>query len=70
MITFDEFKSLFRKMESDPRVEMSPKREFSDYDIAVLWAVSKIGEKNGYPCEMTIDEIWNELPEQFRKDET
>lgn len=44
-------------------------KPLTDYDLAVQWAVGRIGEKKGYPCYVTAEEIWQELPEQFREEE-
>lgn len=41
--------------------EVKASKELTDYDLAVQFAIGKIGERKGYPCNITIDEIGNEI---------
>ena len=65
MVTFEEFRRNVRDAEAEGIFKTSV--PLTDYDLAVQWAISKVGEKKGgYPCEMTAEEIYAELPEQFK----
>ena len=59
MITFEEFKEEIRAGELSGEIETP--EPITDYDLAVLWAVGTVGDKKGYPCEITPREIWDEL---------
>ena len=56
----------FKNFISDIRLgvaigEIKITKELSDFDLAVTFAVGKIGERKGYPCNVTLDEIENEI---------
>ena len=58
-MTFEEFKNIIRKGETDGEIKTS--KPLTDYDLAVQWAIGKIGERKGYPCDITLNEIWEEM---------
>ena len=60
-MSFDEFVRIVRNGIATGEVKVS--KELSDFDLAVNFAVGRIGEKRGYPCEMTIEEIGTEISE-------
>ena len=56
---FEEFKDIIRKAEANGEIQTS--KPLTDLDLAVQWAMGQIGERKGYPCDITIDEMWQEL---------
>lgn len=36
-------------------------KEMTDFDLAVQYAIGKIGEKRGYPCDVTPEEIQEQI---------
>lgn len=58
-MTFEEFKNIIRKGEANGEIKTS--KTLTDYDLAVQWAMGKIGERKGYPCDITLNEIWEEM---------
>jgi len=65
MTSFEKFRKNVREAEADGIFTTS--KPMTDYDLAVQWAVSKVAEKKGgYPCEVTAEEIYAELPIQFK----
>ena len=65
MTKFEEFKRNVRQAEAIGIVRFS--KPMTDFDLAVQWAVTKVGKKKGgYPCDMTADEIYAEMPEEFK----
>ena len=62
IMTFDEFVKIVRDGEAKGEIETPI--ELSDDDLAVRYAIGIIGERKGYPCEITIEEIDAEI-EQF-----
>lgn len=56
---FDEFVKTIRRGIADGEIKLS--QELTDLDLAVTFAVGKIGERKGYPCEITPDEIYSEI---------
>lgn len=70
-----EFKEFARNSrESIEKGEIRVSKELSDYDLAVQYAIGLIGEKHGYPYNVTIDEIETEIrkfaPELLREEDT
>lgn len=63
-MAFDEFKKIIRDAEAKSDIKTS--KLLTDEDLAIQWAISNIGERKGYPCEITPDEIWEELFELYR----
>lgn len=63
MMNFEEFKKIVRDGEKNGEIKTDVK--LTDVDIAVQWAIAKIGEKKGYPCDITVDEIWQEMRPLF-----
>lgn len=59
MISFEEFKDIVREGEASGEIKTSI--PLTDYDLAVQWAIGSIGERKGYPCEVTSEEIWQEM---------
>lgn len=41
--------------------EIKVSKPLTDYDLAVMYAVGQIGERKGYPCDTTAEEIYNEM---------
>lgn len=52
---FEDFLSQIRFAEKRGTIKTS--KPLSDFDLAVTFAVDKIGEIRGAPCNATIDEI-------------
>lgn len=63
----DDFINFVRKAIQTGIVKVSV--PLSDFDIAVMWAVDRIGEKKNFPCDVSTLEIWNELPEKYRTED-
>ena len=58
---FNEFVSIIRRGIAEGEIKLS--QELTDFDLAVQFAVGRIVEKKGYPCEVTADEIYSEIME-------
>ena len=58
-ITFEEFRNIVRNGEAEGKIITS--EPLSDFDLAVQWAMGRIGERKGYSCDITPDEIWREM---------
>ncbi len=67
MMDFETFKKTIRDAEISGAIRLS--KEITDFDIAVQWAVARIGEERGYPCCVTISEINAYLPDGYRDDD-
>lgn len=67
MIPFEEFVAIIRNGEANGEIKTSV--PLSDYDLAVQWAIGSIGERKAYPCDITADEIWQEMFQIFGTDE-
>ena len=59
MTEFEKFKQTIREAEANGEIKTTV--PLTDYDLAVQWAVSKVGDRKGYPCTITPDEIWQEV---------
>ena len=59
MMDFETFKNIIRNCEAKGEIKTS--KPLTDFDLEVQWAIGRIGDRKGYPCEITIDEIWQEL---------
>ena len=66
-MTFDEFRTIIR--EGERKGDIKTSIPMTDYDLAVQYAIGQIGEERGYPCEITFEEIWQRLPEEFREEQ-
>ena len=64
-MTFDEFRTIIR--EAERKGEFKTSKPMTDYDLAVQYAIGLIGEERGYPCKITLEEIWQRLPNEFRE---
>lgn len=58
-MSFVEFKKIIRRAEARGEIRFSV--PLDDYDLAMQWAIDRIGERKGWPCTITIDDIWHEL---------
>lgn len=58
-MSFVEFKKIIRHAEDRGWIRFSV--PIDDYDLAIQWAIGRIGDREGYPCTITIDDIWHEL---------
>lgn len=36
-------------------------KELTDFDLAVQYAIAEIGKRKGYPCNVTLEEIFYEV---------
>ncbi len=66
MMTFENFKNIIRNGEA--RGEIKTSVPLTDFDLAIQWAVGNIGERKGYPCDITIDEVWQEIYPLYEAD--
>ena len=57
--TFPEFVTIIRDSEQKGIIKTTV--PMTDFDLAVQYAIGLIGEKRGYPCDITIDEIHEEM---------
>ena len=64
MIPFEDFKATIR--EGERKGEITSSKPITDYDLAVQWAIGCLGEEKGYPLEITAEEIYERLPQEFR----
>lgn len=60
-MTFQEFLLFVRAEEQKGTIKFS--KNLTDYDIAVYYATSLIGNEKGYPCEITVEEIADKIRE-------
>ena len=67
MMDFETFKRTIRNAEKSGVIRLS--KEITDFDLAVQWAVARIGEERGYPCRTTISEINAYMPDGYRDDD-
>lgn len=58
-MTLDEFKKIIRQGEEKGEIKTS--QPLTDLDLEIQWAIGQIGDKRGYPCNITIDEIYEEI---------
>lgn len=65
-MTFETFKNIIRNGEAKGEIKIS--EPLTDFDLAVQWAIGNIGERKGYPCDITADEIWQELYPLYEAD--
>jgi len=65
-MTFENFKNIIRNGEA--RGEIKTSVPLTDFDLAIQWAVGNIGERKGYPCDITIDEVWQEIYPLYEAD--
>ena len=56
---FVEFLYIIRTGIENGEIKLST--ELSNFDLAVQYAIGQIGERKGYPCETTVEEIWAEI---------
>lgn len=59
MTEFEKFKQTVREAEANGEIKTTA--PLTDCDLAVQWAVAKVGDRKGYPCTITLDEIWQEM---------
>jgi len=67
MMDFETFKRIIRDAEKSDVIGFS--KEITDFDLAVQWAIARIGEERGYPCHATISEINAYMPDEYRVDD-
>jgi len=65
-MTFEEFKHIIREGEATGEIKTT--KPLTDFDLMIQWAVGQIGDRKGYPCDITEDEIWQELFPLFKDD--
>ena len=58
-MTFSEFSDFIK--EEIKKGTLKTSEELTDFDIAVTYAIGEIGQKKGYPCDITPEEIWKEI---------
>lgn len=58
-VDFIEFRYIIRQGIENGEIKLST--ELSDLDLAVQYAIGKIGERKGYPCKITDEEICAEI---------
>ena len=63
----DDFIKFVRDAQRTGEVKISI--PLSDFDLAVYWAIGVIGDRKGYPCDISLEEIYRELPEKYKKEE-
>lgn len=56
---FERFLSIIHKGIESGAIKTS--KPIIDFDLAVQYAIGKIGEVRGYPCDITVEEIANEI---------
>ena len=56
---FDEFKQIVR--DGLKSGELKCTKELTDLDLAVQFAIGRIGDRKGYPLDVTIGEIASEI---------
>ena len=54
----EEFIKTVRRGFDEEKIKTT--KELTDYDLMVLFAMGKIGERKGYPCDITPEEIYEE----------
>ena len=64
--SFKKFKDTIRRGEAIGEIRTS--KPLTDFDLAVQWAVGRIGKRKGYPCDITTAEIWQEIYPIFEDD--
>lgn len=66
-MTFEEFFAIIRDAEKQGIVRTD--EPLTDFDLAVIWATDQVAQKKGgYPCDVSLGEIYSELPDQFKED--
>ena len=69
-MTFHEFVMIVRDSEQKEIIKTT--QPMTDFDLAVQYACASIGEKRGYPCDIALEEIYEEMmkfaPELVRGD--
>ena len=58
-MSFDEFKKIIRDALESGEVKCS--RELTEMDLAVQFAIGRIGDRRGYPLNTTPGEIVSEI---------
>lgn len=58
-MTFDEFKQIVRDGLKSGEIKCT--KELNDLDLAVQFAIGRIGDRRGYPLDTTTDEIVSEI---------
>ena len=58
-MTFPEFVIIVRDAEQKGIIKTT--QPMTDYDLAVQYACASIGEKRGYPCDIALEEIYQEM---------
>jgi hypothetical protein len=61
-MTFQAFVAIIHNGIATGAIRLSDK--LSDFDLAVMFAVGRIGDRKGYPCEFTVEEVYAEI-QQF-----
>lgn len=71
---FEDFMKKSRELIALGIVEVTPGKKITDFDFAVMYASGKIGKRQGYPCYVTQEEIFDEIknfaPELLNGEET
>lgn len=58
-LTFDKFRLIVITGIATGELKISV--ELTDFDLAVYYAIGVIGEQKGYPCDISLDEIYAEI---------
>lgn len=56
---FEAYRKAIRNAEAKGDIKAST--PLSDFDLAVQFVLGQIGDKKGYPCNVTAEEIWHAM---------